>query len=115
MKSASLDMDEGYWSANSIRKLITIFPEGQICVTENEVVVGCALAIIVDYNKFGDNHTYRQITGNSTFKTHTAAGDVLYGIDIFVHPKFRGLRLARRLYEARKALCEKLNLKSIIA
>jgi predicted amidohydrolase/GNAT superfamily N-acetyltransferase len=108
-------MDEDYWDANSIRKLIKIFPEGQICVTVNEVVVGCALAIIVDYNKFGDNHTYKQITGNSTFKTHTPIGDVLYGIDIFVHPKFRGLRLARRLYEARKALCEKLNLKSIIA
>src|SRR6185503_19487931 len=101
MKSAYLDMDEDYWDANSIKRLIRIFPEGQICVTVNEVVVGCALSIIVDYNKFGDTHTYN--------------GDVLYGIDIFIHPKYRGLRLARRLYEARKALCEKLNLKSIIA
>ena len=115
MKSAYMDMDEDYWDANSIRRLIRIFPEGQICVTVNNAVVGCALAIIVDYNKFGDTHTYKQITGDSTFKTHTDKGDVLYGIDIFIHPKYRGLRLARRLYEARKALCEKLNLKSIIA
>jgi len=115
MKSAYLDMDEDYWDANSIKRLIRIFPEGQICVTVNDKVVGCALAIIVDYNKFGDTHTYKQITGDSSFKTHTDKGDVLYGIDIFIHPKYRGLRLARRLYEARKALCEKLNLKSIIA
>jgi predicted amidohydrolase/GNAT superfamily N-acetyltransferase len=115
MKSAYMDMDEDYWDANSIKKLIKIFPEGQICVTVNDVVVGCALAIIVDYQKFGDNHTYKQITGDSTFKTHTDKGDVLYGIDVFIHPKYRGLRLARRLYDARKALCEKLNLKSIIA
>jgi predicted amidohydrolase/GNAT superfamily N-acetyltransferase len=115
MKSAYTDMDEDYWDANSIRKLIKLFPEGQICVTVNGQVVGCALAIIVDYKKYGDNHTYKQITGNSTFKTHDNKGDVLYGIDIFVHPNFRGLRLARRLYEARKALCEKMNLKSIIA
>jgi len=115
MKSAYTDMDEDYWDANSIRKLIKIFPEGQICITVNEQVVGCALSIIVDYKKFGDNHTYKQITGDYTFKTHNDKGDVLYGIDIFVHPNFRGLRLARRLYEARKQLCEKLNLKSIIA
>jgi GNAT superfamily N-acetyltransferase len=115
MKSAYIDMDEDYWDANSIKKLIRIFPEGQICVTVNGVVVGCALAIIVDYQKFGDNHTYKQITGDSTFKTHNDKGDVLYGIDIFIHPNYRGLRLARRLYDARKALCEKLNLKSIIA
>lgn len=115
MKSAYMDMDEDYWDANSIRKLIKIFPEGQICITVNDMVVGCALAIIVDYQKFGDNHTYKQITGDSSFKTHNDKGDVLYGIDVFIHPKYRGLRLARRLYDARKALCEKLNLKSIIA
>src|SRR5690606_8506462 len=42
-------------------------------------------------------------------------GDTLYGIEIFVHPDYRGLRLGRRLYQARKELCELLNLKSIIA
>jgi predicted amidohydrolase len=115
MKSAYSDMDEDYWDANSIKKLIKLFPDGQICVTVNGQVVGCALSIIVDYKKYGDNHTYKQITGNSTFKTHEDKGDVLYGIDVFIHPNYRGLRLARRLYEARKALCEKLNLKSIIA
>ncbi|RFZ95500.1 GNAT family N-acetyltransferase [Mucilaginibacter conchicola] len=115
MKSAYLDMDEDYWDSASIKKLIKLFPEGQVCVTVNGEVVGCALSIIVDYNKFGDTHTYKQITGDGSFKTHDEKGDVMYGIEIFVHPKYRGLRLARRLYEARKALCEKLNLKSIIA
>ena len=40
---------------------------------------------------------------------------MLYGIDVFVHPEYRGMRLARRLYEARKELCERLNLKAIVA
>ncbi|TSD63526.1 GNAT family N-acetyltransferase [Inquilinus sp. KBS0705] len=115
MKSAYLDMEDDHWDAGSIKKLIKLFPEGQVCVAVNGEVVGCALAIIVDYKKFGDSHTYKQITGSGTFKTHDENGDTLYGIEIFVHPKYRGLRLARRLYEARKALCEKLNLKSIIA
>ena len=46
-------------------------------------------------------------------KPHNAEGDVLYGIEIFIKPQFRGLRLGRRLYDYRKELCEKLNLKSI--
>jgi GNAT superfamily N-acetyltransferase len=73
-----------------------------------------ALSIIVDYAKLGETHTYSQAVGNYTFSTHTYDGDVLYGIEVFVHPDYRGMRLARRLYDARKLLCENLNLKSII-
>ena len=104
-----------YWSVNSIDKLINIFPEGQIVIKADNVVVGCALSIIVNYNTFGDSHSYKQITGNYTFKTHdTENGDVLYGIEVFIHPDYRGLRMGRRLYDARKDLCEHLNLRSII-
>jgi len=81
----------------------------------NGIVAGCALSIIVDYTKYGDKHTYVQITGNYTFSTHDPNGDVLYGIDIFVHPDYRGMRIGRRLYDARKELCEQYNLRAIIA
>lgn len=79
------------------------------------IVVGCALSIMVDYDKFGDKHTYRQITANYTFNTHDPKnGDVLYGLEIFIHPDYRGLRLGRRLYNARKELCEQMNLRAIV-
>ena len=45
---------------------------------------------------------------------HDPEGNALYGVDVFVDPDYRGLRLGRRLYDARKQLCETLNLKSII-
>jgi predicted amidohydrolase/ribosomal protein S18 acetylase RimI-like enzyme len=102
------------WTKEDIERLLEIFPEGQIVVLVNGKVVGVALSIIINYDAYGDDHTYQQITGNYTFKTHTLAGDVLYGIEVFVHPDYRGLRLARRLYDARKTLCEKLNLKAIL-
>jgi predicted amidohydrolase len=104
-----------YWKEEALKKLISKFPDGQIVITVNNVVVGCALSIIVKYDKFGDNHTYRDITGNFSFETHDPKGDTLYGIEIFVRPDYRGLRLARRLYDARKVLCERMNLKMIIA
>lgn len=103
------------WSRSSIEKLLRIFPEGQLCIAVDDKVVACALSIIVDYDEYGDKHTYRLITGNYSFSTHDDNGDTLYGIEIFVHPDFRGLRLGRRLYEYRKEICETLNLKSIIA
>lgn len=103
------------WSKQTIAKLLKLFPEGQLCIAVDEKVVACSLSIIVDYDEYGDKHTYQMITGRYTFSTHDPNGDTLYGIEIFVSPEYRGLRLGRRLYEARKELCESLNLKSIIA
>lgn len=114
MKAAYSNWGGVVWSEKSIRKLLTIFPEGQFIVVADNKVVGCALSIIVKYDDFGDEHTYRQITGNFTFSTHHPNGNVLYGIEVFIHPDYRGMRLARRLYDARKELCEKLNLKAIV-
>ena len=79
-----------------------------------EANVGCALSIIVNYNMVKGDHTYAQVTGNETFNTHDPNGNILYGIEVFIHPDYRGLRLARRMYEYRKELCEKLNLKAIM-
>ncbi|MDO8366080.1 MAG: bifunctional GNAT family N-acetyltransferase/carbon-nitrogen hydrolase family protein [Saprospiraceae bacterium] len=107
-------MPEAYWKEPQINRLLSIFPEGQLVVTINEQIVGCALSIIVRYDRFGDNHTYREITGNFTFVTHESGGDTLYGIDVFIDPTFRGQRLGRRLYDARKELCEQLNLSGIV-
>lgn len=107
--------NDSHWREHHIKKLLDIFPEGQICIVVNGKVVGSALAIIVDASKFEDDHTYREITGDYTFKTHDKDGDVLYGIELFIHPDYRGLRLARRLYDVRKELCETLNLRSIVA
>ncbi|MDP4276830.1 MAG: bifunctional GNAT family N-acetyltransferase/carbon-nitrogen hydrolase family protein, partial [Bacteroidota bacterium] len=77
-------------------------------------IVGCALSIIVDYDKVKNDHTYDSVTGHETFDTHNPKGNILYGIEVFVHPDYRGLRLARRMYDYRKELCEELNLKAIM-
>jgi predicted amidohydrolase/GNAT superfamily N-acetyltransferase len=103
-----------YWKEPHFLKLLNIFPKGQLAVVVNDVVVGCALSIIVKYELFGDDHTYQEITGNYTFNTHNPKGNTLYGIDVFIRPDYRGLRLGRRLYDARKELCEELNLRAIV-
>ncbi|MFV0554023.1 MAG: carbon-nitrogen hydrolase family protein [Mangrovibacterium sp.] len=106
-------MPDAYWKEHQIKTLIEKFPEGQVVIKVNNQIAGCALSIIVDYNKFTDFHTYAQITGNYSFNTHNPEGDIIYGIEVFIRPEFRGLRLGRRLYDYRKELCERLNLKGI--
>ncbi|MCB9251167.1 MAG: bifunctional GNAT family N-acetyltransferase/carbon-nitrogen hydrolase family protein [Flavobacteriales bacterium] len=113
MIDAYASMPGSYWKEDHIKALIKKFPEGQVVIKINNQVAGCALSIIIDYEKFDKHHTYREITGNFTFSTHTRKGDVLYGIDVFIKPEFRGLRLGRRLYDYRKELCEQLNLRGI--
>jgi len=108
------ELDEPYWREDEIKNLLDIFPDGQIVILVDNKVVGSALSILVNYKKASSNHTYEKITGNYTFSTHDPDGEVLYGIDVFISPEYRGLRLGRRLYDARKELCETMNLKSII-
>ncbi|MDD2199547.1 MAG: carbon-nitrogen hydrolase family protein [Bacteroidales bacterium] len=113
MIEAYTNLPNTYWAQQHINSLITKFPEGQVVIKVNGEIAGCALSIIVDYDKYGLNHTYKEITGNYTFNTHTPKGDVLYGIEVFIKTEFRGLRLGRRLYDYRKDLCERLNLRGI--
>lgn len=105
----------GAWSQRQFRAQLKRFPEGQICIEDNGRVVAAALCLIVDYKQFGDNHTYDAITGRGFISTHDPDGDILYGMDVFVAPGYQGMRLGRRLYDARKELCRNLNLRAIVA
>lgn len=107
-------MPGDYWEEEEIRTLIDKFSEGQVVIRVNGKLAGCALSLIVKEDVLDGEHTYKQITGDSTFENHSADGTLLYGIDVFIKPEFRGLRLGRRLYDYRKELCEKLNLKGIV-
>ncbi|QNK76481.1 bifunctional GNAT family N-acetyltransferase/carbon-nitrogen hydrolase family protein [Winogradskyella sp. PAMC22761] len=118
LKSATLEAYGGvlnsYWKKDHIARLTSIFSEGQVVIRIDGQLAGCALSLIVDYDKIDDNHTYADIIEGDKFKNHDPEGDVLYGIDVFIKPEFRGLRLGRRLYDYRKELCENLNLKGIV-
>ena len=104
----------GAWNKDQFASMITRFPEGQLAMEDMGKVVGAALTMIVKFKKYGNNHTYKDIVGDGHLRNHDPDGDYLYGIDVFIHPDYREMRLGRRLYEARKELCERLNLKGII-
>ena len=104
----------GAWRKEEILRLLALFPDGQICIEDKGAVVGAALTLIVDYASVEDYHSYDDIVAEGMFSKNDMEGDYLYGIDVFIDKEYRGMRLGRRLYDARKELCEKLNLKGII-
>ncbi|HSD09101.1 bifunctional GNAT family N-acetyltransferase/carbon-nitrogen hydrolase family protein [Flavobacterium sp.] len=114
MIQAYPEMGNAYWKESDILNLLERFTEGQLVILADGKVVGAALSLIVNEILVDKNPNYAKITGNYTFSTHNPDGEILYGIDVFINPDYRGLRLGRRLYDARKELCEKLNLKAIV-
>ncbi len=104
----------GAWAREEFLNLLSKFPEGQIGIEDHGRVVAAALALILDYSKYAGDHSYEDVVSDGWFKNHDPEGDYLYGIDLFVRKDYRGMRLGRRLYDARKELCEKLNLKGML-
>jgi predicted amidohydrolase/GNAT superfamily N-acetyltransferase len=105
----------GSWPEHTIFKLIDDLPEGQICVVDHDEIIGVALAVQVDYHQFSNPHTYDDLISKRETILNNPDGDALYGLDVLIHPDYRGYRLGRRLYEARKELCRQHNLRAILA
>lgn len=78
-------------------------------------MVGYATSLIVQLDGLPHEYTYGELTGSGTFSTHDPQGDTLYGADIAVHPEHRGQGLAARLYEQRKKLLRRFNLRRMLA
>ncbi len=97
-----------------LQSQLEIFPEGQFVIECGGKLIASASSLIVDLDEYSDNHNWDDIAGKGYITTHNPDGDTLYGIEIMVDPDFRGMKLSRRLYEARKQLCRDLNLKRIV-
>ncbi len=102
------------WGKDQIESQIKIFPEGQICVEYEGELVASSSSLIVDFDLYEDWHNWKNLSDNGYIRNHNPYGDTMYGIEIMVHPEYRGLKLARRLYTARKELARKMNLQRII-
>lgn len=105
----------GAWPSHTIEYLIQEFPEGQIGILDDNHLVGLALSVQVEYARFSNPHTYEDIVDANDQVNNNSEGDALYGLDVVIAQSHRGLRLGRRLYDARKELCRQYNLRAILA
>jgi len=102
------------WSRDQIESQVNLFPEGQLAIEYEEELVASASSLIVDFDEYEDWQDWKVIADSGYIRNHDPDGDTLYGIEIMVHPEYRGLKLARRLYEERKRIAREHNLRRII-
>jgi len=102
------------WAREQFESQLAVFPEGQLCVEYEGEIVASSSCLIVDFDDYEDWHDWKHISDGGYIRNHNAEGDTIYGIEIMVHPEYRGLKLARRLYDARKELARERNLRRII-
>jgi ribosomal protein S18 acetylase RimI-like enzyme len=103
------------WHPEHLESHIKIFPEGQFCAELDGKIVASASSLVITLPSEYEDHTWKQATANGMFTNHSLSGDSLYGADVSTHPDLRRLGVATMLYDARKELAGRLNLRRIIA
>ncbi len=103
------------WKPEHLEAHLKVFPEGQFCAEYNGKIVGSCSSLIIKLEPEYKEHTWLEACGDSFYKNYNLKGDSLYGSDVSTHPKYRRLGIATKLYDARRQLAIKLNLRRIIA
>ncbi|MBK8954299.1 MAG: carbon-nitrogen hydrolase [Saprospiraceae bacterium] len=101
------------WSIEQYTSLIRIFEEGQIGIECNGQLVASSSSLILNFDNYSETQSWNELTDHGMITNHDPLGETLYGIEIMVLPEFRGMKLSRRLYEARQKLVKEKNLKRI--
>jgi len=102
------------WTREQMESQLRTFPEGQICIEYDGKIVASCSSLILDFAMYGELHSWKDISDAGYISNHNQEGNTLYGIEIMVDPDFRGMKLARRLYDARKKLAVERNLMRIV-
>jgi ribosomal protein S18 acetylase RimI-like enzyme len=111
---ADLAKTGNIWHPDELKSHLDIFPAGQLVAVLEEKIVGSATSLIVQLNPIYADHTWESITGNGMLTTHFPDGDTLYGADISTHPQVRHRGIGHKLYQGRKDIAMRMNLKRMI-
>lgn len=108
--------DEPY-TLKYLNKHLEVFPEGQLVAydTETDHVVGMAASLIIRWDEYDRLDSYNDFTDSGYFTNHDPTGRTLYGAEVMVDPEMRRRGIGSKLYDARRALAERLKLLRIRA
>ncbi|HVL47075.1 MAG TPA: GNAT family N-acetyltransferase [Candidatus Thermoplasmatota archaeon] len=105
---------ERHWIPAMLEAHVDKFPEGQFVAEIDGRLVGSATTLLVPLAAALTPHKWREITGGGYLTTHDPSGDALYGTEVMVHPDARRRGIGRHLYELRKDLIRRRNLRAFV-
>lgn len=103
--------DDELIKAKHYLRHLELFPEGQLVVKDGDKVVAMTTTMRSKFDFSHYHHTFKETIAGGWLTNHDPDGDWLYGLDIGVHPDYRGKGLARELYRARHEVARQLKLK----
>lgn len=105
------------WTGEQLASHYRVFPQGQfVCVEmESGRVVGMAASLVVLWDDYDMSSSWRDFTDAGRFTNHNPNGRTLYGAEVMVHPGLQGSGIGTMLYDARRALAQRLGLLRIRA
>jgi GNAT superfamily N-acetyltransferase len=90
------------WSAEHIESHLATFPEGQwVAVHSQEGILGSCSNTRISRGSLEGGDTWEETVGGPFLQTFLPHGEILYGLDISVHPGFRRHGIGRALYQER--------------
>ncbi|MFN4314292.1 MAG: nitrilase-related carbon-nitrogen hydrolase [Chitinophagaceae bacterium] len=102
------------WKKEQFESILSIFPEGQFCIEYDKQIIASSCSLIIKRGLYSATASWSELTASGYITNHDPGGDTLYGMEIMVHPEFRQMKLARRLYDLRKKLVKDNNLMSML-
>ena len=89
------------WRKDHLETHLAKFPQGQWVAELNGTVIGRCSNVRLPEGKAKQSRTWDETVGGPFLDAHDPNGAELYGLDISVHPEFRGIGIGRALYAAR--------------
>jgi predicted amidohydrolase len=102
------------WTLQQFNSLIELFEEGQTCIQYGKNIIASCCSLIINFDEYSETASWNELTNHGTITNHDQYGDTLYGMEMMVDPAYHGMKLSRRLYDSRKNIARKFNLKKII-
>lgn len=104
------------WTRDQLHSHLSVFPEGQFVALAGSRVVGMLASLIVLWDDYDFETSWRDFTAGGTFANHDPErGRTLYGAEVMVDPECQGTGIGTKLYAAREALVVRLGLRRIRA
>ena len=102
--------EELLWNRSHLERHLEIFPEGQFVATQGDHVIASASCTRISEENWTAHSSWAATVGGPYLDNFDPTGSTLYGLDISVHPDYRGQGLGRLLYQARFKLAVSLGM-----
>jgi GNAT superfamily N-acetyltransferase len=100
------------WQPGQIESHLKLFAPGQFVAIQGDKVIASCTNMLTTGETWNQHLPWDEVTGGLNLPNHIPTGQILYGIDISVHPKHRSQGIARALYQQRFQLVKILNLQA---